>query len=77
MNEKHTVDRRSLLKAAGTMAGLAAVGSTTAAGAAKPSGRDKAAIRFDNRAFYVDGKFDEEKGKETRQNARDGWSAGG
>lgn len=51
------MNRRSLLKAAGSMAGVAAV-----AGAATASEKPK--LQFNNADFYSGGKFDAEKGKD-------------
>jgi D-lyxose ketol-isomerase len=60
------MDRRSLLKVAGSMAGLAVVRGTSAGAeqsCAKTAG--KAKIRFDNADFYgCDGKFQVEKAKD-------------
>ncbi len=73
MSKKQTMNRRSLLTAAGSAAGLAAV-SASARGAAKeaPAGcgatgatGSKVSIKFKNSEFYgKDGKFIEDKGKE-------------
>jgi hypothetical protein len=59
------MDRRTLLKTAGSAAGLAAVGAVTgAAGAAEKCASEKPCIKFKNEQFYgADGKFDVEKGK--------------
>jgi D-lyxose ketol-isomerase len=69
MNEKRTTtSRRSLLKVAGSAAGLALVGgSATAAGVGRksPASKKKAALSFVNQDFYdADGKFIVEKGKD-------------
>lgn len=59
------MDRRTLLKAAGSAAGLAVVGATGMAGADDKCGKDKSKICFKNEQFYgSDGKFDVEKGKD-------------
>ena len=68
MNEKRTTtSRRSLLKLAGSAAGLALVGgSATAAEQGKgPPRSKKTPLGFANEDFYdADGKFSVEKGKE-------------
>lgn len=66
MQQKHTLDRRSLLKAAGTTAGLAAVGAAApGTSGAEPCAAKKPCIHFKNEQFYgADGKFDIEKGKD-------------
>ena len=46
------MDRRTLLKAAGSAAGLAAVGASAATGTAEESCKSK--ICFNNEQFYVD-----------------------
>jgi D-lyxose ketol-isomerase len=57
-------DRRGLLKAAGSLAGLAAVGGSAVAADRQPrAGKPK--LQFNNADFYgSDGKFDLEKGKD-------------
>ena len=58
------MDRRTLLKAAGSAAGLAAVGAVGGSATAAADG-EKGKISFENKQFYgSDGKFDEEKGKD-------------
>jgi len=64
MSKKQTISRRSVLTAAGSAAGLAAV-SAAARGEAKPASAGKVSIQFKNEQFYgKDGKFIEDKGKE-------------
>jgi len=66
MNERRAINRRSLLKAVGSTAGLAALGAAAglAHADAKRSKR-KAGISFKNESFYdSDGKFVVEKGKD-------------
>jgi len=60
------MDRRTLLKAAGSAAGLAVVGAAGgSARAAEKCSKDKSKICFKNEQFYdSDGKFDVEKGKD-------------
>ena len=63
MSKKRTVNRRSVLTAAGSAAGLAAI-SASARGARKASS-GKVSIKFKNEQFYgKDGKFIEDKAKE-------------
>jgi len=64
MTEKHILDRRSMLKTAGTTAGLAAVGAMGGSAAADEGCAKKPCIQFENEQFYTDGKFDVEKGKD-------------
>ena len=67
MITRKSMNRRSLLKAAGSFAGIVAVGTGTALGAAEGQGRaaGKPNIRFRNADFYgPDGTFDVEKGKD-------------
>ena len=61
-----TINRRSLLKVGGSVAGLAAMGAVAgSAQAASNRAKDNAAIRFKNEQFYdADGKFLVEKGKD-------------
>jgi D-lyxose ketol-isomerase len=66
MTQRHHLLRRTILRAAGSAAGLAAIGSTALG--AEPS-RESAertgpSLRFDNAACYANGKFDVEKGKD-------------
>jgi hypothetical protein len=57
------MNRRSLLKTAGSLAGAAALGS--AAHAAQPrSSAARPKLQFQDAEFYKDGKFDVEKGKD-------------
>jgi len=58
------MDRRSMLKAAGSLAGLAAVGGSAMADQTCPAKTSKSTIEFKNADFYKDGKFDEEKAKD-------------
>lgn len=59
------MDRRTLLKATGSLAGLAIAGRAAAA-SEKPgkTSPPKPKLQFHNADFYRDGKFDEEKGKD-------------
>jgi D-lyxose ketol-isomerase len=58
------MDRRTLLKAAGSAAGLAAIGATRGSSEAKEKST-KGKLSFKNEQFYdSDGKFDVEKGKD-------------
>ena len=64
MTKKQKINRRSLLKAAGSVAGAAALGTAATSTAAEKAAR-KAEPRFKNETFYgPDGKFDAEKGKD-------------
>ena len=64
MSEKTRVNRRTLLKAAGTMAGATALGTAATARAGEKA-QGKPRIEFKNESFYgADGKFDVEKGKD-------------
>ena len=63
MSQDHAIDRRTALKAAGALAGLAATAGPAAAAdeccsAAKPK------LEFHNADFYQDGKFQVEKAKD-------------
>jgi len=59
------MDRRTLLKAAGSAAGLAMVGAARSAVAEAKCSEKKSKISFKNEQFYdSDGKFDVEKGKD-------------
>ena len=58
------MDRRSLLKAAGSMAGLAAVGGAALGEDKCPSAPAGKKLTFKNADFYTNGKFDVEKGKD-------------
>jgi hypothetical protein len=67
MTTRSHLNRRSLLKAAGSLAGLTAVGGTVhAAECSSKTGKDaKAKLAFNNADFYdQDGKFLIEKGKD-------------
>ena len=67
MSEKRTTSRRSLLKIAGSAAGLALVGGASASAeqGKGSAGRKKAGIKFKNEQFYgAEGDFDVEKGKD-------------
>jgi len=66
MNEKQTINRRALLKGAGSVAGLAAIGAAAGAAEAAPAdSKRKALIDFKNAQFYgADGTYDVEKGKD-------------
>ena len=65
MRLKQAVNRRGLLKAAGSAVGLAAVGAAVSAESAPARAGGKPAIRFDNDTFYdAGGEFLVEKGKD-------------
>ncbi|NQU20294.1 MAG: hypothetical protein HQ567_03355, partial [Candidatus Nealsonbacteria bacterium] len=64
MSEKTRVNRRTMLKAAGTLAGATVIG-TAATARAEDKAKSKPGISFKNESFYdADGKFDVEKGKD-------------
>jgi len=64
MKDNNEMNRRSMLKAAGAVAGATAV-SATAMGQEPRRRRPRPSIKFDNASFYgADGKFDVEKGKD-------------
>ena len=63
MSEKQTTNRRTLLKAAGTAAGMAMIGGVASGAETCSAGKKK--LSFKNEQFYdADGKFDVEKGKD-------------
>jgi D-lyxose ketol-isomerase len=66
MHPRQAIDRRSLLRAAGSAAGLAAIGAAAvAARAGKKTRSGKPSLHFENDAFYNrEGKFLPEKGAE-------------
>jgi len=80
MAQRHPIPRRDILRAAGLAAGVtagaAAIGAATIGtatigtaafgddGAAASAASAKPSLRFDNAAFYANGKFDAEKGKD-------------
>ena len=65
MNEKKQINRRSLLKAAGSVAGAAALGAAATSARAEAPARRKRKLTFKNESFYgQDGEFDVEKGKD-------------
>lgn len=61
---KSQMNRRSLLQAAGSVAGLAAVGAASAAETCPVAGAAKPKLAFDNASFYEGGKFSLEKAKD-------------
>ncbi len=64
MNEETKLNRRTMLKATGAIAGAAAIGATAGV-QAKEKGSGKSMISFKNESFYdKDGNFDDEKGKD-------------
>jgi D-lyxose ketol-isomerase len=67
MSQDHAIDRRTALKAAGALAGLAATAGSAAAAddcCSDCCSTAKAKLEFDNADFYKDGKFQVEKAKD-------------
>ncbi len=65
MNETHKISRRSVLKAAGSVAGAGLIGASAGSAKAEAAARAKPKLEFNNETFYDrDGKFDVEKGKD-------------
>ncbi len=65
MYDHHKIDRRSLLRKAGTVAGATMIAATAGAAAAQTKTASRRKLRFKNETFYgADGQFDVEKGKD-------------
>ncbi len=66
MKDNNAMNRRSMLKAAGAVAGAAAMGATAMGQEAQQRRRrPRPSIKFDNASFYgADGEFDVEKAKD-------------